>query len=485
MPDSEPDQERRRRRPAVGSVHTLSVDDERSDAVENFHVAIVHWINRVSELKLYIYAKPDTEFLVQPKLIFAIGTTTLSNYSFLLEKQKVVLETSLKLWYLVYPPISTPGSPFHRDSTAKDEFLLPKLTICGSGLLRTVALQAGYIMAKELKIQLQEETSLGLVSLRPDLLDAIKDAKTWNLRCIKTGEVNMKGYLSICLTIAHTDALRKGQVGEELDASLTSLISICMEPARSPATERFMEHGIFNADGDFWEQTRTVTKLIFSRAQISNTEYLKKRFLDTFTEFIFGQSVNTFEPGESSFDAERFPATSDRALKGVGLRVVLGSYAFLQDLDRSWRLACHVVHDFIDQQIDHATQNHDAGTNSDLDLDSKPQKFILLSELFKKTQGRDTPSSRYNGDLIFDSLKQLKYVRFMVDESLRLLTPSGRSNRIVFVDTILPTGGPSQTEPIFIRKGTEICFVFKSLHIDKDIWGPDGDEFNVERWEPI
>ncbi|KAA8564265.1 hypothetical protein EYC84_011209 [Monilinia fructicola] len=33
--------ERRRRRPAVGSVHALSVQDERSDAIESLRVAIV------------------------------------------------------------------------------------------------------------------------------------------------------------------------------------------------------------------------------------------------------------------------------------------------------------------------------------------------------------------------------------------------------------------------------------------------------------
>ncbi|ESZ91752.1 putative Uncharacterized transcriptional regulatory protein [Sclerotinia borealis F-4128] len=76
------------------------------------------------------------------------------------------------------------------------------------------------VLSMELKIQLQEETSLGPVSLRPDLLDAVKDAKFWHLRCVEAGNVNMKGYLLICIAIAHIDALRKGQAGEELAASL-------------------------------------------------------------------------------------------------------------------------------------------------------------------------------------------------------------------------------------------------------------------------
>lgn len=50
-----------------------------------------------------------------------------------------------------------------------------------------------------------------------------------------------------------------------------------VEPARLPATERFMGRGIFNSDGIFWEQARTLTKPIFARAQISNLEYMEKR----------------------------------------------------------------------------------------------------------------------------------------------------------------------------------------------------------------
>ncbi|KAF7853857.1 uncharacterized protein EAF02_011846 [Botrytis sinoallii] len=136
--------------------------------------------------------------------------------------RKVVLETSLKIWYMVYSTKSNDESQSHEEFLEDSQRYLSRLTICGSGLLRTMATQAGFIIAMEIKTQLQEETSLGPISLRPDLLDALQDAKTWNMRCIEAGEVNMKGYLFICLAIAHIDALRQSQAGEELAASIVS-----------------------------------------------------------------------------------------------------------------------------------------------------------------------------------------------------------------------------------------------------------------------
>lgn len=134
-------------------------------------------------------------------------------YSF---SRKVALETALKLWSSVYPSTSTMDSHSHNESTSMVQNDISRLTICGSGFLRTIAIQACFIIAVELKTQLQEETSLGPVLLRPDLLRVLEETKAWNLRCIEAGEVNMKGYLFICLVTAHIDALRQGLVKEDI-----------------------------------------------------------------------------------------------------------------------------------------------------------------------------------------------------------------------------------------------------------------------------
>jgi cytochrome P450 len=180
--------------------------------------------------------------------------------------------------------------------------------------------------------------------------------------------------------------------------------------------------------------------------------------LDTSTEFLFGQSADTLGKGKSNFDAEKFLASVDRALQGVGMRVALGRFAFLQGLDKSWRQACDEVHAFIDQHIERAIKD-----NAMLPMD-KPAiaspRYILLDELVKVTQdslylraqllnnflpARDSTAiaianvffhlARYprvwhklrdevlnhDGALTFESLKHMQYVKFVVNESKRIL----------------------------------------------------------------
>ncbi|THV48733.1 hypothetical protein BGAL_0231g00160 [Botrytis galanthina] len=157
--------------------------------------------------------------------------------------RKVVLETSLKIWYMVHSAKLNNEAQSHEEFVEDSHRYLSRLTICGSGLLRTMATQAGFIIAMEIKTQLQEETSLGPISLRPDLLDALQGAKTWNMRCIEAGEVNMKGYLFICLAIAHIDALRQSQVGEELAASIVSAAERAVDEC-AEVLERMATHGL-------------------------------------------------------------------------------------------------------------------------------------------------------------------------------------------------------------------------------------------------
>jgi hypothetical protein len=96
------------------------------------------------------------------------------------------------------------------DTSSSDRDDLPRLTVCGSGFFRNVAIQASLLIAVELKTQLQEEESLGPVSLRLDLLSVLDDAKAWSLQCIEAGETNIKGYLLLCLIAAQIEGLMRG-----------------------------------------------------------------------------------------------------------------------------------------------------------------------------------------------------------------------------------------------------------------------------------
>lgn len=44
-------------------------------------------------------------------------------------------------------------------------------------------------------------------------------------------------------------------------------------------------------------------------------------------------------------------------------------------------------------------------------------------------------------------------------------------------------GGPNQSSPVFIAKGTMVTFGIAAMHRRKDLWGDDANDFRPERWE--
>ncbi|KAF5869332.1 putative cytochrome p450 alkane hydroxylase protein [Botrytis fragariae] len=270
-------------------------------------------------------------------------------------------------------------------------------------------------------------------------------------------------------------------------------------------------------------------------------------FLESSTESIFGNSIDTLKPGKGQFDTEKFLAAFDTVLQGIGLRVALGKFAFLQSLDKFWKKARDEVYIFVDQQIERAIEEAAKAkkTSSPTNSPSPNRRIVLLDEPFKTTQDRislrlqllnifitagdqtaiaveniffhlarhpevwrrlQNEVSNYDGPLTYESLKQMKYSKAIVNESkfnsqiiaplmmvltqyakgLRILALFGRSIRSCGKDCILSTGGGSDgKDPVLFVRGTEVNYVFRSMHLDKDIWGADADEFRPERWEKI
>ncbi|KPM41010.1 hypothetical protein AK830_g5519 [Neonectria ditissima] len=123
--------------------------------------------------------------------------------------RKVVVDASLKVWCAVFPSTSIATAQPH-DTVSREESDFARLTACGSVFFRTIAVQACYLLASELRAQLCEEDSVGPICFRPTLLSILDETKSWCLRCIDAGETNTKGYLFTCVIAAEIEGLLQG-----------------------------------------------------------------------------------------------------------------------------------------------------------------------------------------------------------------------------------------------------------------------------------
>lgn len=133
---------------------------------------------------------------------------------------KVVIDASLKLWNTSYWGETSELSQVENDTMIQAHRDFARLATCGNGFLRTSTFQASFLLAGELLNQFKEEEGLGPVTLRPDLLAVLNEAKDWSFRCIEAGETNIKGYMLNCLLASYLDGLMRGLDQPELSELL-------------------------------------------------------------------------------------------------------------------------------------------------------------------------------------------------------------------------------------------------------------------------
>ncbi|EGC48494.1 N-alkane-inducible cytochrome P450 [Histoplasma capsulatum var. duboisii H88] len=322
-----------------------------------------------------------------------------------------------------------------------------------------------------------------------------------------------------------------------------------INPLRKTAFHGVFGQGIFTTDGPQWEHSRTMLRPNFNRAQVAelaifeahiqnfiqvvptdgSTVDLQPLFfdltVDTATEFLFGESANTlhknFKPSTEENFAEAFTYCTTEI--GNSLRVGLLDRYF--KTDKRFERDRKLIHDFADRYVKKALENH---ANEKYGSGPLPEKgrYVFLQELAKQTQdpialrsetlnillaGRDTTASllanvwniipkrpdvlkklRAEVDQLggrkptFEELKNMKYLKYVLNECLRLWPVVPNNARVAIRDTILPLGGgPDGKSPVFVKKGTTLAYSVYAMHRRQDIYGPDAAEFRPERWETI
>lgn len=122
----------------------------------------------------------------------------------------MIVESSLKIRYAAFSSSARERGQSHHHPAAPEYDDLTRVVTCTSGSYPTVAIHAAFLIAMELRMQLQEEEGLTSVPLRPDLLLVLEESKAWCLRTMEAGETNVKGFLLMSALAAHIEGLARG-----------------------------------------------------------------------------------------------------------------------------------------------------------------------------------------------------------------------------------------------------------------------------------
>lgn len=251
--------------------------------------------------------------------------------------------------------------------------------------------------------------------------------------------------------------------------------------------------------------------------------------MDTATEFLFGESVNSqraHNPDHSlglpprDLRWSKVGASFDRGTATLGTRGRLEDFYWLVN-PKSFRKDIREIHKFADYCIDQAIKRRQSGVKSQ-------QKYIFMDQLLESVSdpvevrsqllniflaGRDTTAgllgwtfwclardpraydklrasivesfgaSEKEDTITFAGLKSCTYLQHVMNEVLRLYPSVPFNERQATKDTTLPRGGgPDGSAPVYITKHQTVSYSVFVMHRRKDLWGPDADDFNPDRW---
>lgn len=307
----------------------------------------------------------------------------------------------------------------------------------------------------------------------------------------------------------------------------------------------FLCSGIFTNDGADWAHSREMLRPNFVRSQVGDVktferhvahllsklpkdgstvnlaDYFFRLTMDSATEFLFGESTDSLTRDSE----EGFAAAFNRSQEFIAMRARFGFlvrwFPFLFGESDSTKDQ-EFVHKFVDYYVEKGCAKRDQ-MRGQKQSEEKSDRYIFIDELVSQTNdrtrirsellnillaGRDTTASLLTNvwwtlskrpDLwakiqaevatldgahpTFEQLKELKFVRALLNESLRLYPVVPQNSRQAQEDTTLPVGGgPDGTSPLFVPKGQVVGWTVYGMHRRQDFYGADAEEFSPERW---
>ncbi|KAF7188062.1 Cytochrome P450 monooxygenase [Pseudocercospora fuligena] len=299
--------------------------------------------------------------------------------------------------------------------------------------------------------------------------------------------------------------------------------------------------GIFTTDGSAWQHSRDMLRPNFVRTQVADVDTFEKHVsqlisviprnqtvdlselffrltIDSATEFLFGESTSSLTSSTTDGFADAFTHGQDF----IANLARWGSLAKLFPANKRFEKDTKFVHDFVDYYVQKGLARRDQ-ILAEKTIGDKNGRYVFIDELVKQTTdpirirsealnillaGRDTTASLLTNvwhtlsnrpDIweklqaevkqlddarpSFEQLKDLKYLKALLNESLRLYPVVPLNSREATEDTTLPLGGgPDGRAPIFIKKDSLMAWSVWAMHRRKDFYGEDAEEFKPERW---
>ncbi|KAI2618233.1 putative N-alkane-inducible cytochrome P450 [Hypoxylon sp. NC1633] len=296
-----------------------------------------------------------------------------------------------------------------------------------------------------------------------------------------------------------------------------------------------LDGGIFISDDEAWQHSRALIRPAFTRAQVADLSTLESHIqdlisrlptedgikvdmqplfynmtLDSATDFLVGHSVKSQNsvPGSAP---KRFLDAFDYVEGVLQRRGDMGRLAWLVR-DPRFDECCKIVKGFTDGFIQEALRG-----------ETKTGRYNLLAELASACKdpvqlrsellgvllaARDSTASVLSSAFYqmarnpsvweklmlevdaleghipdYESLKDMRYLKSVLNETLRLFPPLARNVRYARRDTVLPRGGgPDKRSPVFVAKGSPVFYCVYAMHRLPQYWGDDAEVFRPERW---
>ncbi|KAH7906601.1 cytochrome P450 [Hygrophoropsis aurantiaca] len=254
--------------------------------------------------------------------------------------------------------------------------------------------------------------------------------------------------------------------------------------------------------------------------------------LDSATEFLFGHNVhslsadlpypyNVSKPAsvsESTSSAEAFARAFAEAQHGISRRVIAGQIWPLFEIFKDQTAEpMNVVNAFLEPIVKDAIEKHKQSEKMGM-KDEFADEETLLDHLVRFTTdmtvlkdetlnillaGRDTTASTLTSAIYllathpkalgrlreeimtkvgstrrptYDDIREMKYLRAVLNETLRVFPAVESVN-----DTTLSSPNPGE-KPLFIPAKTTVNYSLLLMHRRIDLWGPDAQEFDPDRF---